>query len=491
VTAVRIVDTTLRDGQLSLWACRMSVDDMAPAAADLDAAGLEAMEFFVASAQFARMVKELREDPWEWLRVGASSFGVTPRRLHGSLHSAFASTPRCVQDLLLDRLVELGIRTTRASDPWNDPNGLERTIVRMQSKGIGTVANIIYSVSPRHTAAYYADRTERIAALRPERLCFKDPGGLLTPETARELIPIVLDKAGGIPIELHVHTTNGLAHYVCLEGVELGIDIVHGAIPPLAEGSSLPSIFTLTDNLRARGHDVDVDTERLGRVSEHLTHVARVRSLPIGQPQVYDQTYYEHQIPGGMISNLEFQLSQLGMHDRLGHVLTEITRVRAELGYPIMVTPLSQFVGSQAVMNLVSGDRYATVSDEIIEYALGRWGAEAPEAMDEAVKARILDRPRTSEIEQALIEEPDLQEVRARYSAAADDDELITRAFAGIGNEPLPWTGARRVPRTYDEYRQAADLPRRLLRRLTESPEVRQFALKLPESGLELAGSRP
>lgn len=489
MTAVRIVDTTLRDGQLSLWACRMSVNDMAPAALDLDAAGFEGIEFFVASAQFARMAKELHENPWDWLRVGADSFNLTPRRLHGSLHSAFAPTPRCVQDLLLERLVELGITTTRASDPWNDPRGLERTITRMRSKGIETIANVIYSVSPRHTADYYAERTAQIAALKPQRLCFKDPGGLLTPAAAQELIPIVLGNAGNVPVELHVHATNGFAHYVYLEAVELGIDIVHTALPPLAEGSSLPSVFTVVDNLRARGHDVALDTERLMRVSEHLTRVARIRSLPIGLPRVFDQMYYEHQIPGGMISNLEFQLSQLEMGDRLPEVLDEITRVRAELGYPIMVTPLSQFVGSQAVMNLVSGDRYSTVSDEVIAYALGRWGAEASEAMDSEVKARILDRPRALEIEQHVPEEPDLNEVRARYGTR-DDEELITRAFGGLGDEPLPWGRTPPVPRTYQEYTAMNDSLTKMLRRILDSPVVRQFAVHIPEAGAEIEGSR-
>ncbi len=488
---VRIIDTTLRDGNQSLWACRMSVNDMAPAAADLDEAGFEGIEFFVASAQVPRMVKDMREDPWDWLRVGTSSFERTPLRLHGSMHSAFAPVPRCVQDLLLERLVELGITTTRASDPWNDPRGLERTMARMRSKGIETVANVIYTVSPRHTPEYFAERTAQIAALRPQRLCFKDVGGLLTPAAARELVPVVLEQAGDIPVELHVHCTNGLAQYICLEAVELGIEIVHAALPPLAEGSSLPSVFTLVDSLRARSHDVALDTGRLRRASDHFVRVARARALPEGAPNVYDETVYAHQTPGGMISNLEFQIGQLGMADRLPDVLEEIARVRDDLGYPIMVTPLSQFVGSQAVINLVSGDRYATVTDEIIGYALGRWGAEAPEVMDSEVKARILDRARAAEMAEQASEEPSLDEVRTRYGSGISDEELIARAFAGVGNEPLEWWGAeRRIPRSYEEHGAQNSRLAAVLDRLVGSPAVRRFSVRFPESDVELTGGR-
>lgn len=490
MASVRIVDTTLRDGNQSLWACRMSVDDMAPTIGDLDGAGFDGIEFFVASAQIARMVRDLHEDPWDWLKVGTRLFERTPLRLHGSMHSAFAPTPRCVQDMFLERLAEMGVRITRASDPWNDAEGLRRTMARMASKGIETVANVIYSVSPRHTVEYYAERTAQIAALQPMRLCFKDVGGLLTPDAARAVIPVVLANADGIPVEFHMHCTNGLAQWVCLEAVELGIDLLHTSLPPLSEGSSLPDVFPLVDSLRARGHDVPLDTTRLRRASDHLSLVARTRALPVGVPQAYDETMYQHQTPGGMISNLEFQLSKLGIHGRLPEVLEEIARVRADLGYPIMVTPLSQFVGSQAVLNLVTGDRYGTVTDEVIGYALGRWGAEAPMCMDGDVKARILDRARARELEAQEKKEPDLAEVRARYDGLVDDEELISRVFAGLGSEPLSTRRGTRVPLDYDEYRALHDPLEGLLQRLAGSSHVRRFSIAMPSIGLQVDGGR-
>jgi oxaloacetate decarboxylase alpha subunit len=212
--------------------------------------------------------------------------------------------------------------------------------------------------------------------------------------------------------------------------------------------------------------------------------------LPAGAPQIFDETVHTHQTPGGMISNLEFQLEKLRIRGRMPEVLEEIAQVRADLGYPIMVTPLSQFVGSQAVLNLVTGDRYGTVTDEIIGYALGRWGAEAPTCMDMDVRARILDRGRALELEAQIKEEPDLEDVRARYAANMGDEELIARVFAGAGDEPLGLRDARQIPTSYDEYRAQRDPVEGLLRRLAESPDIRRFSLVLPDASLKIDAER-
>jgi oxaloacetate decarboxylase alpha subunit len=477
VTTVRIVDTTLRDGQQSLWACRMSSDAMVPTLADLDAAGFDGIEIFVASAQFTRFVRDLHEDPWNWLRYAVKGVNKTPLRLHGAIRSAFAAVPRCVQDLLLSRMSEMGVRVTRASDPWNSPEGLAKTIGAMREHRIDTVANIIYSVSPKHTVEYYAQRTRQIAALRPYRLCFKDVGGLLTPESAAEVLPVVLANTGGIPIEYHAHCNNGFAGYLSLYAADLGFEYIHTAIPPLADGSSNPSVFSLVSNLRARGHQVELDLEPLERVRAHLTRVAKLESLPIGVPQAYDETTYAHQVPGGMISNLRFQLDQLRMTDRLDEVIAEISQLRAELGYPIMVTPLSQFIGTQSVLNVISGKRYSNVPDEIIQYALGQWGSEAVSSMDAKVKEIILDRPRAAAVQASTEDEPSLVEVRARYGEALSDEELIVRVFSGLGSAPLPWHTGVVPAQTYDEY--SARRPMLSLLQSLSTESIGSFSIKL------------
>lgn len=487
---VKLVDTTLRDGQQSLWACHMRLDAMVPALEDIDEAGYEGIEIFVASAQFSRGVRDLHENPWEWLHAATSRVKKTPLRLHGAMHSAFASIPKCVQSLFLERIADLGIQLTRASDPWNSPAGLESTVASMRAHGIETIANIIYSVSPRHTLDYYAERTKAIAALGPTRLCFKDVGGLMTPAVAQQLLPIVLENSNGIPVEFHAHCTNGLAGFVALEAADLGIGIIHTSIPPLAEGASQPSVFNIASNLRARGHTVDLDLGRLGRVSDHFNRVAEYEDLPKGTAQVYDESLYLHQVPGGMISNLKFQLHKLGMSDRWPDALHEMVQVRADLGYPIMVTPLSQFVGSQAVLNVISGTRYGTVTDEVIEYALGRWGAEAPSAMDPEIKALILNRGRAEQIENRVEIQPSLKEVRARLGETLSDEELILRVFSGIGSEPLPWTTSPRPPESYAEYVTMRSPLLSVIKRIGSSPGIRSFHVDLGGEGGIAVGRR-
>lgn len=434
---VHLIDTTIRDGNQSLWACRMRAEHMLPAMPDLDSAGFEAMEFTVPTAQFSRAVRDLKEDPWDWLRLGAARAHRTPLRLHGGVASTFTHVPQSVQSLFLDKLVELGITTTRNSNPWNNYDLLGKSVAELTEHGIKTVVNLIYSVSPRHTVEYFARKTREAVALNPYRLCFKDVGGLLTPESARELLPVVVQNAGNTPLEFHAHCSNGLAPYISLMAAEHGFSYIHTAVPPLSDGSSQPNVFTMVSNLRARGFSVGVETAPLERVSEHLFRVARAESLPIGEPLPYDERLYRHQVPGGMISHMRFQLGQLGLADRLDEALEEAERVRADLGYPIMVTPLSQFVGSQAALNVVTKQRYATVSDEIIQYALGQWGEEAVTEMDPEIREKILDRPRTRELIEPKFDEPSIDELRARFGGNISDEDLITRVMTGVGSGDL------------------------------------------------------
>ena len=220
--------------------------------------------------------------------------------------------------------------------------------------------------------------------------------------------------------------------YNAVEAAKLGIRHIHTAVPPLANGSSQPSVFGVVRNLRALGYDVPLDFAPLEEVSEFLTRIARRDGLPIGQPVEYDHTIYSHQIPGGMISNLAYQLQKVGMADCLNATKEEAGQVRADLGYPIMVTPLSQFVGTQAAINVITGTRYGQVTDEIIGYALGWWGREALQHMDPDVRDRILDRPRARQLMNQVFEEPSLAEVRAKFGQGLTDEELITRFYVDV-----------------------------------------------------------
>lgn len=454
---VRFVDTTLRDGAQSLWASRISNSEMLPVMSDLDAAGYDGIEFFTPAAKFPRAVQELHENPWDWLRLGAPLARNTPLRLHGSVKPIFGNLPSVIREMILGRVAGYGVTTTRVANSWNDYTVLAGELEMLTRHGIRTVADLIYSVSPRHTIEYYGQKAREVAALRPYRVCLKDVGGLLTPERTRELVPVLLENLGDIALELHQHSNNGLAAYCALVAVECGVRIVHTAVPPLAGGYSQPSIFTMARNLTAAGYAPRIDLEPLRRVSEHLHTVARAESLTVGETFEYDETMYAHQVPGGMITNLVYQLRQVAAEARLPEVLDEAGQVRADFGYPIMITPLSQFVGSQAAVNVLrGGDRYDVVTDEAIEYALGRWGSAAIDEMNPEVRAKILDRPRARELEATTKPDPSLEELRARIGNVSDE-ELILRVYLGDhaaevfrGDGPAPST-------TYAEYRAAHD----------------------------------
>jgi len=428
---IRIVDTTLRDGNLSLWALSMRTGMMLPALPHLDEAGYESMEFFN-NGNLKKFVREHKEDPWDWLRLGTKQIKRTRLRYHGGLHSGFELIPDCVRHLMIRRIVSYGITLTRTSNYWNDFVEMKDEIKTLKKLGMETVVNIVYSVSPRHTDEYYTQRVRDAVAIRPYRLCFKDVGGMLTPERTRTLARIIKREASDIPLEFHAHSNNGLAPVNVLEAVKEGIKIVHTAVPPLANGSSQPSVFNVINNLRALGYRTSLNVDALRRASEHFFAVAKREGLPIGAPREYDQNWYRHQVPGGMISNLRHQLKMLGKESRLEEVLEETAQVRAELGYPIMVTPFAQFVGSQAAINVVTGERYKEVTDQVIQYALGLWGKEGSEFMDPEVKAKVLDRPRAREIECWEVPQPSIEEVKKKYGGPAmPDEEFLLRFFAG------------------------------------------------------------
>src|SRR3954453_1026530 len=424
---VHFVDTTIRDGHQSLWAERMSTGMMLPIAKRLDDAGFLAIEL-LSGSHIKKAVRELREDPWERIRRIAERVPNTPLRLIAGRVNTFGFDPPCMYELFIERMAANGIRQARISEPWNDLPGWRYRTEVARKFGLDPIINLIYSVSPVHTDEYYAERCRQAVTLKPFRLCLKDPGGLLTTERTRTLVPVVLAISGGIPVELHSHCTTGLGPLVALEAVKLGIRIVKTGVPPLADGSALPSIFNVAHNLRAIGYKPVINEEVLRPVSEHLYAVAKREGFPLGVPAEYDEATYQHQVPGGMISNLGHQLRQVGKEAQPADALVETSRVRVELGYAIMVTPLSQFVGSQAAINVIVGERYKEVTDQVIRYALGHFGEEAVTAMDQEVRAKILDRPRAKEIMAQTRTHPTMAHMRRDLDAATvSDEELLLR----------------------------------------------------------------
>jgi oxaloacetate decarboxylase alpha subunit len=484
---IRFVDTTIRDGHQSLWAENMTTGMMLPVAERMDGAGFDAIEL-ISSSHLKKCVRELKEDPWARVKLMSQRVIRTPLRLNAGRFSAFDITPKSMYRLFMERMAANGIREARISEEWNELEGWRWKTKVAREVGINPVLNLIYSVSPKHTDQYFAQRTRDAASLKVNRLCLKDPGGLLTPERVRTLVPIVFENAGGTPVELHTHCTTGLGPICCVEAVKLGIKIVNTALPPLSDGSSNPSLFNVAKNLRALGYQTLIDEELLKPVSEHFTRIAKREGFPIGEPLEYDYAQYQHQVPGGMISNLRHQLRKVGLEHKIDQALEETMRVRAELGYPIMVTPLSQFVGSQAAINVIVGERYKEVTDQIIQYALGYWGREGAELLDPAIKAKILDRPRAREWAQWQPPEPTVAEVRKKMNAeGVSDEELLLRWNLSV--EEIATMRAAGEPK---EYLTARKPLVNLIDALTKRTDYRQIVIQKGEIVVSLnRGSAP
>ena len=266
MSEVRFVDTTLRDGHQSLWAEGMTTGMMLPILDRMDNAGFEAVELLSAS-HLKKCVRELKEDPWERIRLVTQRLKKTPARLIAGRVSSFEFTPLSIYQLFLERMAANGVKQIRISDEWNDLSSWQRKVRSARQAGLYCVVNLIYSVSPKHTDEYYAQKTREAATLGVPRLCLKDPGGLLTPERTQTLVPLIFENSNGIPLELHTHCTTGLGPLCCLEAIKLGVKTINTAIPPLADASSNPSVFNVAKNARALGYTPAIDEESLRPVS--------------------------------------------------------------------------------------------------------------------------------------------------------------------------------------------------------------------------------
>jgi oxaloacetate decarboxylase alpha subunit len=429
MTEIRFVDTTLRDGQQSLWAYGMRTGMIVPIAEQMDNAGFEAIELG-GPVELPKCVRELREDPWERYRLVLARIKKTPLRVIHGTRSGFAIYPHAIHQLYDHCMADLGVKQVRISDSWNDPADWQWRVQQARAAGLEPIINLIYTISPRHTDEYYAQKTREALKLKVFRVCLKDPGGILTPERTRSLARAVLESANGTIAELHTHCTTGLGSLCSLEAIQAGMTSINTAIPPLADGSSNPSVLNVARNAKAMGYAPIINEDPIRAVADHFTAIAKRENLTIGKPPEYDYAQYIHQIPGGMISNLRHQLSRVGMEDKLEQTLDEAAQVRAEFGYPIMVTPLSQFVGSQAAINVIVGERYKEVTDQTIEYALGIWGKEGAALMDPAVKDKILSRRRAAEIAKREPPGASLQDLRRKFGGSGiSDEEVLLRFF--------------------------------------------------------------
>ncbi|HEY1277604.1 MAG TPA: hypothetical protein VGF25_22045 [Thermoleophilaceae bacterium] len=425
---VEIVDTTTRDGNQSLWsATGLTTPDVLAIAPVMDRVGFRALDF-TSSTHMAVSVRYHREDPWERVRLVSAAMPRTPLNFITTGMRFISWTPagEDVMRLVFRCVARNGIRRFQIVDPSNDPDGLLRLARMAREEGVAeVVVGLTYSISPVHTHGYYTDRARAVAASPDiDRLYLKDPGGLLTPDAVRELAPAFIGAFAPRPVELHSHCTIALGPLAYVEGLRAGIRTLHTAVAPAANGTSNPACETTLRNLEAEGFSHRLDRDALAEMSAHFRALALDRGLPLGAPAEYDAAYYRHQMPGGMVTTTRRHLEEIRRPELFDAALEEVTRVRAEMGYPIMVTPVSQFVATQAVMNVIDGERWRNVSDEMVRYFLGHF-YEPPAPMDPEVRDRVLSRPRAAELRD--LEPLGLEGARERFGAGTSDEELLLR----------------------------------------------------------------
>lgn len=429
MSRVNLIDVTLRDAHQSLWSTRMTTAMMLPVASVLDRAGFEAIDL-VGGAVFDVCVRYLREDPWERMRLMSRAITRTPLIVMTRAQSLFTFElfPDDVVELTARRIAANGIRYVTPYDALNDMRNMQVPVRASKSAGLYVAGGVVYTVSPVHTDAYFARKARELVALGVDAVFLKDPSGLLTPERTRTLIPAVKGAVGAVPVQLHSHCLTGLAPLCALEAIRLGVDAVHTAISPLAHGASHPPTEWVARQARRMGCEVGVDVDALAPVADYFRYVAAREGKPLGRIAEYDPFHYEHQVPGGMVSNLRSQLADIGLAHRLDEILEEAARVRCELGYPIIVSPFAQFVITQAVLNVVGGERYATVPDEVRKYALGYYGELAapiaPHVLD-----RVAGREPPVTARPGGLLPPALPRVRAERGPFGSDDDLLLATF--------------------------------------------------------------
>lgn len=425
---IEFVDTTTRDGNQSLWsATGLTTPDVVAIAPVLDRVGYHALDF-TSSTHMAVSVRFHREDPWERIRLMSAAMPHTPLGMIGTGMRFISWVPADEDVIRLSfRLVARnGIRRFQIADPSNDPSRLRRLARMAREEGIEEVViGLTYSISAVHTHDYYAERAAALADCADmDRLYLKDPGGLLTPAAVRELAPHLLASAAGRTVELHSHCTIGLAPLVYVEGVDAGFQVVHTAAGPLSRGTSQPEVFNTVRNLEAAGHSHALDLEAQAAVSAHFDELARAKDLPAGAPREFDGAYYRHQLPGGMVTTTRRMLEELRRPELFDRVLEEVTRVRAEMGYPILVTPVSQFVASQAARNVIDGARWVNASDETVRYFLGHYGAPAA-SVDPEIAERVLSLPQVAKLRD--LRPITLDGARERFGLRISEEELLLR----------------------------------------------------------------
>ena len=447
---VKLVETALRDGHQSLFATRMTTDEVLLALKELDQVGYHAIEIW-GGATFDACLRFLNEDPWERLRK------VKKVCKHTKLQMLFRGQNilgyRHYADDVVEKFVKLsiknGIDIIRVFDALNDIRNLECAVKATKKYGGECQIALSYTTSPVHTVEYYVDLAKQVEALGADSICIKDMAGVLLPETAYQLIKAIKANTK-LPVELHSHCTGGMIEMTYLRAIQAGVDIIDTALSPLSGGTSQPCTESLNYALEGTEYDPKLNKEMLEKAAKKLAPV-RQKYLNNGllNPKVLccNPNILKYQVPGGMLSNLISQLTQQGALDKLDDVLAEVPNVRKDLGYPPLVTPLSQMVGTQAVLNVLNKERYKMVPKEINDYLHGKYG-KAPAPVNEEIRHKIIGDDKVITYRPADDLKPEFNELKAKYKgiAKSDEDVLSIALFQDIAIKFLEKRKADSIP---------------------------------------------
>jgi pyruvate carboxylase subunit B len=466
---IKITDTTFRDGHQSCLATRMRTEDMIPIAADLDQVGFHSVEVW-GGATFDVTHRFLGEDPWERVRILKKLMPKTPFQmlLRGQNLVAYRNHPDDLVEAFIEKSAEVGIDIFRCFDAVNDERNFETAFKSIKKARKHIQGTICYSLTERRMGGpvynlnYYLEKAKILVDMGSDSLCIKDMAGLLAPYDIYELIK-ALKKTVKIPIQLHTHYTSGMASMTYLKAIEAGVDIVDTALAPFALRSSQPAVEPLVVALEGTPWDSKLDLSKLLKMGEYLESIApKYRDfLDTTKMAVIDTNVLKHQIPGGMISNMVGQLKQMKALHRIDEVYTELPQTRKDLGYPPLVTPTSQIIGVQAVLNVIAG-RYKMVSNETADYVYGLYGRPPVPISDEIKKVVLKGYKRGKEpitCRPADLIEPELEKAKEETKGLARDlcDTLLYALYPRTGVEFLKWKYGiepmpeKLKPRTLDE----------------------------------------
>jgi oxaloacetate decarboxylase alpha subunit len=475
---VRLIDTTVRDGNQSLWGATGLTTPMILAIAPaMESAGFAAIDL-TSSTHMAVSVRYHHEDPFDRIRLMRLACPTTPLTFltSGMRFVSWEQSPEAIMRLAFQLVLRHGVRRVMVAEPMNNTEAALRTARMAREEGAAMVVQgLVYMLSPLHDDDYYVAAARRYSASPDvDAVYVKDMGGLLSPDRARTLMPRLVEACAPKPFELHSHCTIGLAPVSYVEAAQAGVAALHTAVTPLGEGTSQPSTERTMGNLGSLGIDTGVDPSAVADMSAHFHEVAQRQGLPVGRPSEYDLTYQRHQVPGGMMTTMRRQLREIGLEHRLGELLEEVARVLVELGRPPMITPFSQLVGTQAMLNLTgTHGRYAQVPDQVVKYVLGRFGTP-PGPVDPEVRDRILSSARARQLDRPA-PEPSLADLRRSLGASLSDEQLLLRAVL-----PAEQVDAiRPTPPAGGSWAAAGPLEKpleKLLRGLAARPDVTHFS---------------